>query len=61
MNDLILTSFQQILETDPVLFAQSKIDGYQKTGNTAPFDELAALYHLATDDIETLKWLDEHQ
>ena len=60
LNDLILEVFQQVVETDPVRYAQSEVESYQKTGDTKPFDNLAALYHLATDDIETLKWLDEH-
>ena len=60
LNDLILAVFQKVLETDPVIYAQSQIEAYQKAAETQPFDNLAALYHLATDDIETLKWLEEH-
>ena len=57
-HDLIVNVFKQIIDTDPIIFAKNQVDIYQRSAETSAFDNLAALYHIATDDVESLQWLD---
>ncbi|EAY16518.1 PH domain containing protein [Trichomonas vaginalis G3] len=60
LEEMMLSVFTQLIEGDPITFAQEQVEKYNRTAETINFDNLAILYHIATDDLESLKWLDEH-
>lgn len=59
-EDKMISVFTELIEGDPITFAQEQIEKYNKTAETVYFDNIAILYHIATDDIESLKWLNDH-
>lgn len=59
-NDEMKSLFQKLIDNDPIDFAKDLFEKYQQNGDPSEFDALAAIYHIAMDDMSKLIWLEDH-
>ncbi|KAH0787120.1 PH domain containing protein [Histomonas meleagridis] len=59
-QELMKDALQKMLDGDPITLVTEKLRHYLQTGETCDFEMLAAIYHIAIDDIKELNWLEEH-
>ena len=59
-NDEMKSLFQKLIDNDPINFVKDLFEKYQQDGDPSEFDSLAAIYHIAMDDMSKLAWLEDH-
>ncbi|KAK8878069.1 hypothetical protein M9Y10_004832 [Tritrichomonas musculus] len=59
-SDEMKSLFQKLIDNDPIDYSKDLFEKYQKNGDPSDFDSLAAIYHIAMDDISKLTWLEDH-
>lgn len=52
------TTFQQLIENEPIDFSNKLLSAYQKSGDANAYDTLTALYHIAFDEISSFTWIE---